>query len=435
VNDLSLGTLLAALAVLLAASGVFSIAETAMMAANRHRLKHRAGQGQRGAQIALDLLAKTDRLLGVILLGNNLINAAAATLTAVIVARLFGAGELALALGTLAVTFAILVFSEITPKVIGATYADRIAPYAAFALNPLLKPPVTWVVAFVNLFVQALLWLARLKPASATEAALTLEEIRSLVLEGQYFRGKHRAMLANLFDLEHATVDDVMTPRHQIHALDLAERPAALREQLATSFHTRLPVCEHSLDNVLGILHIKQVLALQGDGIDAEALRPLLRPPYFVPAGTPLLTQLSQFQHDRQRLGLVVDEYGELKGLVTIEDIVEEIIGEFTTGAPGGGTATEWRREADGSVVVDGMTPLRVLNRRLGLRFPLDGPKTLSGAVVESLGDIPDAGQVVELAGQRVEVLQTQGRAVRVARVTPAVTPAAVPLQTGGGGA
>jgi Mg2+/Co2+ transporter CorB len=433
VNDIPLGTLAVVLAVLLAVSGVFSLAETAMMAANRHRLKHRAGMGEHGARLALELLGKTDRLLGVILLGNNLINAAAATLTAVIVARLFGEGELALALGTVAVTFAILVFSEITPKVIGAMHADKIAPYAAFALNPLLKPPVTWIVAFVNVFVQGLLRLLRLRPASAEESSLTLEETRSLILEGQYFRGKHRAMLANLFDLEHTSVDDVMTPRHQIHALDLAQRPASLREQLATSFHTRLPVCEGTLDNVLGILHIKQVVALQqADEVDAEHLRALLRPPYFVPAGTPLLTQLAHFQHDRQRLGLVVDEYGELKGLVTIEDIIEEIIGEFTTTAPGGGAATEWRRESDGSVVVDGMTPLRVLNRRLGTRFPLDGPKTLGGLVVEALGDIPDAGRVVELHGQRIEVLQAQDRAVRVARLTPAVTPGALPLQTGG---
>ena len=189
-----------------------------MMAANRHRLKHRAGQGHAGARLALELLGRTDRLLGVILLGNNLINAAAATLTAVIVARLFGQGELALALGTLAVTFAILVFSEITPKVIGAAHADRLAPVVSYVLNPLLKPPVTWVVAFVNVFVQALLRLLRIRPAAAGDGALTQEEIRSLVLEGHYFRGKHRAMLANLFDLEHTTVDDVMTPRHQIHA-------------------------------------------------------------------------------------------------------------------------------------------------------------------------------------------------------------------------
>jgi Mg2+/Co2+ transporter CorB len=216
-----------------------------------------------------------------------------------------------------------------------------------------------------------------------------------------------------------------MTPRHQIHALDAGAKPALLREQLATSFHTRLPVCEGSLDSVLGILHIKQVVALQqSDDVDGGRLRELVRPPYYVPAGTPLLTQLSQFQQDRQRLGLVVDEYGELKGLVTIEDIIEEIIGEFTTTAPGGGAATEWKRDADGSVVVDGGTPLRVLNRRLGTHFPLDGPKTLSGLVVEQLGDIPDAGLVVDVAGQRVEVLQTQDRAVRVARLTPVVTPA-----------
>ena len=429
-DEIPLGTLLVFLAVLLAVSGMFSLAETAMMAANRHRLKHRAGKGERGARLALDLLASTDRLLGVILLGNNLINAAAATLTAVIVARLFGEGELALALGTLGVTFAILVFSEITPKVIGATHADRIAPYAAFVLNPLLKPPVTWVVAFVNVFVQALLRLLRLRPEPGAESPLTQEEIRSLVLEGHYFRGKHRAMLANLFDLEHATVDDVMTPRHLIHAIDLADRPALLREQLATTFHTRLPACEHSLDNVLGVLHIKQVLGLQqADEIDAERLKGLLRPPYFVPAGTPLLAQLTQFQQDHQRLGLVVDEYGELQGLVTIEDIIEEIIGEFTTTAPGSGVTAHWRREPDGSVVVDGMTPLRVLNRSLGTRFPLDGPKTISGLIVEALGDIPEAGRGLDLAGQRVEVLQTQDRAVRVARLTPAVTPSASPLQ------
>lgn len=430
-DGVPLGTLLGILAILLAVSGLFSLAETAMMAANRHRLRHRAGKGERGARLALDLLAQTDRLLGVILLGNNLINAAAATLTAVIVARLFGEGELALALGTVAVTFAILVFSEITPKVIGARHADLLAPRVSFVLHPLLKPPVTWLVAFVNLFVQALLGALRLRGGNAAGHALTQEEIRSLVLEGQYFRGKHRAMLANLLDLEHVTVDDVMTPRHQIHALDLAAKPAALREQLATTFHTRLPACEGTLDSLAGILHIRQVIALQSDAVDAERLRSLLRPAYFVPAGTPLLTQLTQFQQDRQRLGLVVDEYGELKGLVTIEDIVEEIIGEFTTSAPGAGSA-EWRRDAAGSVTVDGTASLRVLNRRLGTRFPLDGPKTLSGLIVERLGDIPDAGRALEVEGQRIEVLQVQDRAVRVARLTPAVTPRRPPLQSRG---
>jgi Mg2+/Co2+ transporter CorB len=219
---------------LLASSGFFSIAETAMMATNRHRLKHRAQRGERGAKQALALLAKIDQLLGVILLGNTLVAAGAATLTAVITKRLFGEGELALAVGTIAITFGLLIFSEITPKVIGAAHADRIAPLVSYALTPMLKiaAPVVW---FVNLFVQGLLKAMRINPAADTGATLSQDELRSLVLEGQYFRGKHRAMLANLFDVEAITVDDIMTPRNQIHAVDLMAKPALLAQQLATS--------------------------------------------------------------------------------------------------------------------------------------------------------------------------------------------------------
>ena len=429
-DDIPLSTLAIALGVLLAFSGFFSIAETAMMAVNRYRLKHRAQRGARGAKLALGLLGMTDKLLGVILLGNTLVAAAAATLTAVITKRLFGEGELALALGTVAISFALLVFSEITPKVIGAAHADRIAPYVAYMLTPMLRAltPVVW---FVNLFVQALLKLMRIKPTPDSDTHLTQEELRSLVLEGaQYFRGKHKTMLANLMDLEAITVEDVMTPRNRIHALDLAEKPALLRQQLATSYHSRVPVCEGTLDNLIGVLPLKSVvnLQLQAGELTAERLRPLLRPPYFIPAGTPLLTQLTQFQNDRQRLGLVVDEYGELQGLVTIEDIVEEIIGEFTTQAPGGSEI--YRREPDGSVVVSGMALLRTLNRRLGTQFPLEGPKTLNGLILEHLGDIPDAGLSFRLEGQLVEILQTQDRAVKVVKLLPPVGRGAAPLQS-----
>lgn len=428
-DDISLGALALALIILLVSSGFFSIAETAMMAANRYRLKHQAQRGARGARLALSLLARTDRLLGVILLGNNLINAAAATLASIITVRLFGLGEWPLAFGTVAVTFLILVFSEITPKVVGAAYADQLAPLVSFVLAPLLRAvrPVVW---FVNLFVQALLKLFRFRPAAQPSTTLSQEELRSLVLEGaQYFRGKHKTMLANLMDLEAISVDDVMTPRSQIHALDLAEKPALLRQQLATSYHTRMPVCEGSLDNIVGVLAVKSILhVMQGGELDIERLRGVLRPPYFVPVGTPLLTQLQQFQADRQRLGLVVDEYGELQGLVTIEDIIEEIIGEFTTQAPGGNES--FRREPDGSVTVDGMAPLRTLNRRLGTRFTLDGPKTLNGLIVEHLGEIPDAGISFMLDGQAVEIVQTQDRAVRIVRLLPPVGRSASPLQT-----
>jgi Mg2+/Co2+ transporter CorB len=430
-NDIPLSTLVIALVALLAVSGFFSIAETAMMAVNRHRLRLRAQHGERGAKVALSLLARTDKLLGVILLGNTLINAIATTLTAVITTRLFGQGEVSLMIGGVAIALAILIFSEITPKVVGAAYADRIAPPVGFLLAPMLRLsyPVVW---FVNLFVQGLLILLRLKPGEEVEATLSQEEVRSLVLEGHFFRGKHRAMLANLFDLASVSVDDVMTPRNQIEALDLTDKPALLAQQLATSYHTLLPVYEGSLDNIVGLLHLKQVLRLrQTDEIDAEQLRAILRAPYFIPAGTPLLTQLHQFQADRQRIGLVVDEYGELQGLVSIEDILEEIVGEFTTQGPGGSDV--FRREADGSVVVDGMAPLRMLNRKLGTEFPLEGPKTLNGLIVEYLGEIPDSGISFRLAGQGVEVLQVQDRAVKVVKLLAPVGRApAPPLQTTG---
>ena len=428
-DEIPLSTLALALLVLLVTSGFFSIAETAMMAANRYRLKHQAQRGARGARLAIALLAQTDKLLGVILLGNNLINAAAATLTSVISVRLFGEGEWALASGTIAVTFLILVFSEITPKVVGAAYADRLAPLVSFVLTPMLRAlrPIVW---FVNLFVQALLSLFRFRPSEQPSTTLSQEELRSLVLEGaQYFRGKHKTMLANLMDLEAVSVDDVMTPRSQIHALDISEKPAVLRQQLATSYHTRIPVSEGSLDNIIGILAVKSILhVMQDSELDIERLRAVLRPPYFIPVGTPLLTQLQQFQTDRQRMGLVVDEYGELQGLVTIEDIIEEIIGEFTTQAPG--SAESVRREADGSVIVDGMAPLRVLNRRLGTQFGLDGPKTLNGLIVGHLGEIPDAGTSFDVEGQRLEIVQTQDRAVKVVRLIPPVGRDAAPLQT-----
>jgi Mg2+/Co2+ transporter CorB len=432
-DDIRLSTLALALVLLLVLSGFFSISETAMMAVNRYRLRHRAHRGARGAKLVLSLLAQTDKLLSVILLGSTVVNAAAATLSTLIAVRLFGQGELALGLSTIGISLAILIFSEILPKVIGAAHADRIAAPVSYVLAPLLKAmaPIVWL---PNLVVRGLVRLLRLEPTTESGATLSQEELRTLVLEAQYFRGKHRSMLANLLDVEAVAVDDVMTPRNQIHALDLNAKPAHLEEQLATSYHTRLPAYEDVLDNIVGVVHLKQVVGLQRAGeVDADALRSILRPAYFVPAGTPLLVQLQQFQNDRERMGLVVDEYGELQGLVTIEDIMEEIIGDFTTQAPAAGES--WAREPDGSFVVDGMAALRTLNRKLGTQFPLEGPKTLNGLIVEQLGDIPEAGTRATVAGQPLEILQTQDRAVKVVRLLPPVGRAAAPapLQSQGG--
>jgi Mg2+/Co2+ transporter CorB len=390
-----------------------------MMALNRYRLKALVRLGNRGAIVTTELLARTDRLLGVILLGNNLINAAAAVLVSLITVRLFGENEIALAVGTLIVTFLILVFSEITPKVIGATYAEQIALPLAFVLKPLLKAlyPLVW---FVNLFVQSLLWLLRLKPANATESKMTPDELRTLVLEaGNYIPKKHQSILLNLFDLESITVNDVMTPRNQIEAIDIDAPPEVLRQQIATAYHRRLPLYQGRPDNIIGIILLRKVLALGADvELNAAQLRDIMREPYFIPAGTPLFTQLQQFQENQDRLCFVVDEYGELMGLLTLEDIVEELIGEFATHSPL--QSAHFHRQDNGSYVVEGGSLLRELNRKLGYHFPLDGPKTLNGLILEHFRDIPEPGTSARIAGHRLDVMQTQDRVVKAVRLAPA---------------
>jgi Mg2+/Co2+ transporter CorB len=409
--------LFALLGGLLFLSACFSATETAMMAINRYRLKHAAEMGQRGAQLTQALLDRTDKLLGVILLGNNLVNIAAATLSTIISIRLFGDSDIALSVATLILTFLILVFSEVTPKVLGSSYPERIAYPAAYLLTPLLKLayPVVW---FVNLFVQGILKALRIKPPEPGQGtSLGLQELRTIVLEssGRLPREHHR-ILVNLLELEDITVDDVMTPRSQIEAVDLADDPERLRQQLTTSHHTRLVVQQDSLDTVLGVLHIRRVLhALTGEEIDPGMLRENLEEPYFVPAGTPLFTQLNNFQRGRRRLALVVDEYGELQGLVTLEDLLEEMVGEFTTQAPS--DVGYLRRDADGSWLVEGGVSLRHLNRKLGLDLPLDGPKTLNGLLLEHFEDIPEAGVSIKLGNVPVEIVQTQDRAVKMARI------------------
>lgn len=417
-NDIPLGVLIGALAVLLILSGFFAMSETSMMALNRYRLKHLVKQGHRGAKLTAYLLDHTDKLLGILLLGNNLLNAAAAALVTVITIKLFGDNEWSLTVGTLAVTFLILVFSEITPKVLGAAYPERIAIPASFVLTPLLRLayPVIW---FVNLFVKLLLWLMRLSPKNAETHSLSPEELRTLVLEaGHYIPQKHQSILLNLFSLEKITVDDVMTPRNQIEAIDINASAEEIRHQLSTSHHTRLPVYQGQLDNIIGQIHMRKVLhQTQAGELDAEALREVMREPYFIPAGTALFTQLQHFQETQRRAGLVVDEYGELLGLVSLEDILEEIVGEFTTHAPAQGSA--YRRQEDGGWLVDGGSLLRDLNRKLALQFPLDGPKTLNGLILEHLEDIPEAGISLKIADIALEIIQTQDRAVKVVKIFP----------------
>ena len=387
-----------------------------MMAVNRYKLATLARSGHGGALRAQRLLAQTDKLLGVILLGSTVSTTGAATLAALTAQRLLGDDKWVLGAGTLLVSFALLVFSEISPKVVGANYADRIAPRIAYLLVPMLRV-ANPIVSFVNLFVSGILRVLRMQQQPG-EQKLSREEVRALVLEGsRYLPPKHHMMLVNLLDLERILVDDIMTPRREIDALDLDAPVEDLRSRLESGFHSRVPVCRGQPDNIVGIVLVRQLLHRWSDSNwRGEDLLPLLRAPYYVPSGTPLLTQLQHFQESRERLGLVVDEYGELLGLISLEDILEEIVGEFTTDAAGG---DQFRPEADGSVVVDGSILLRKLNRRLGTKFPSKGPRTLNGLILEHFGDIPEAGVSMRAGDHALEILHTQDRAVRTVRVLP----------------
>lgn len=417
-DEFSLGELFLALVIILILSGFFSSSETSMMSLNRHRLNHLVRKGNKRAKLTSGLLAKTDKLLGSILFGNTLLNVAAATLTEVIVLRLFGHGNnTALILGSLIITFIILVFSEIMPKVIASSHPERIALSASYGLAFSIKLfyPVVFIATAI---VRTTLKLLRIKiQTDQSKQTVSLEEVRMMVLEAeQFLPQRHQKMLLNLVDLELIVIDDVMIPRGQIEALDINAETRVLKQQLATCHHTLLPVYENALDNIIGILHVRKTLSLlQRESFNGEDLRELLLEPYFIPSGTTLLMQLQHFQERQLRLGLIVDEYGELLGLVTLENILEEIVGDFTTQSPS--QTGKFYRQEDGSLFIEGSTLLRDLNRKMGLHFPLNGAKTLNGLILEHLQDIPEAGTSLKISGYPIEIIQTQDRVVKIARI------------------
>jgi len=408
--------LLAALVLLLVLSAFFAMAETGMMAINRYRLRALERTGHRGARLASDLLRETDKLLSVLLAGNTLVNAAITMLVGVMTIDLFGHDRIVLGAATIVVALLILVFAEITPKVIGARYPEQTALAASYVLKPLVKG-FAWMLWIANLFVRCLLWLLRIPTEQNAQQRLSIEELRMLVLEsGQFMPKKHQSILVNLFDLEAITVEDVMTPRAQIEAVDLEASAENLLAQLTTAYHTRLVAYRGELGNLAGILHLRKVMhLLRAEEFNRKALAELIAKPYFVPTGTHVFAQLQYFQENRQRMALVVDEYGELQGLVTLEDIIEEIIGEFTTTAPVRSEVYAW--DKDGSALVEGSSVLRELNRKLGLALPLDGPKTLNGLILEHLQDIPGAGVALKIADVPMEIVQTQDRVIKTVRL------------------
>jgi Mg2+/Co2+ transporter CorB len=422
-EDLSLGWMVAVLVLLLAVSAFFSIAETAMMAINRYRLKYLVSEGNRAAMRVAELLKRTDRLLGGILIGNTLAITVATAVAGLIAARLFGEETLVVFLTPVVVGFIIIVFSEITPKVIGATHSEAAALWLSLPIKislRLLDMPA-W---FINLFARPLLRLFGIKPGQDTDAPkLSPEEIRSLVLESSSFMPKkHLSILLNLFDVGAVTVQDIMVPRARIESIKLDDDMETLLRHLITAHHQRIPVFRDALGEVVGVLHLRKVIAaLPAGTLDKAELESLLAPPYFVPAGTAVLSQLQYFQENRTSIALVVDEYGELMGLVTLEDILEEIIGKFTTTVPSAAPTLGW--DKNGTATAEGATPVREVNRALGLSLPVEGPRTLNGLILEHLQDIPEAEVSIKIGNVPIEILHTQGRAVKTVRIFKPVEP------------
>jgi Mg2+/Co2+ transporter CorB len=415
-NDWPWWAQLALVIVLLAVSAFFSITETSMMAANRHRIRHLANHGNKGAKNTLNLLSRTEELLSVVLIGNNLVNTIAPVLIAGIALHAFGNNTSVLSISTGCAAILIIIFCEITPKVIGATHPEKISIFSSWIIRPLIVmlKPIMWL---INVFVTGLLKLFRVETDSDKNNQMSAEELRSVVMESTHFiPNKHRSILVNLFNLESIQVDDVMTPRSRMEVLDLSKPIENVIHQLETCYHNKLPVCEEDSDKIIGILAVRKALSLLGDEeLSHQHFKDLLSEPYFIPSGTPVLQQLQFFQENQERIGLVVDEYGITQGLVTIEDILEELIGEFTTSLPDLAIKTKWLD--DDTYIADGSSSLRDLNRLLGLALPIEGPKTLNGLLIEALEDIPDNEVSIKINGVIMEIMQVDEQIIKTVRI------------------
>jgi Mg2+/Co2+ transporter CorB len=415
-NETSLTALFITLACLILLSGFFSSSETGMMSLNRYRLKHMAQTGHKGAKRAHRLLQRTDQLIGVILIGNNFVNIFASAIATVIAIRIWG--DAGIAIATVLLTIVILIFAEVTPKTLAALFPEKIAFPASYVLAPLLKIlyPVVWA---VNLFTGGILKLLRVSPEDIANDHLSREELRTLVNEaGALIPAKHKDMLVSILDLEKVTVTDIMVPRNEVVGIDLDNDLDSILRLLRNSQHTRLPVYRGDINDIQGILHLRNTTKLlQKDDLNKDMIVQLCTEPYFVPESTPLNTQLINFQKGRRRFGIVVDEYGEVLGLATLEDILEEIVGEFTTDYAS--TSPDIIPQDNGTYIIDGSASLRVINKSLAWKLPIDGPKTLNGLITETLENIPDSNVCLRVGGHRVEVLQIKDNVVKAAIVHP----------------
>ncbi len=417
-SDIPTSMLFGILFLLILLSAFFSGSETALMTLNRYRLKHLAKAGHPGAKRASRLLKRPDRLIGLILLGNNFVNILASSLATIIALRLGGEGAIAIAAGLL--TLVILIFAEVAPKTLAALRPERLAFPASFIYIPLLKLfyPLVWV---VNGIANTLLKRIGISPEDADGQLLSQEELRTVVMEaGAMIPKKHQKMLLSILDLEKVEVEDIMIPRNEVDGIDLEESLDDVIRQLRTSQYTRLPVFNDGIDNVVGLINVRKALhALsENEEITKAKLEEISEPPYFIPEGTPLNKQLLNFQRKKRRVGLVVDEYGDFLGLVTLADLLEEIVGEFTTDPSD--SIQDVQPQEDGSYLVAGNASIKELVKTFKWDLPTEGPRTINGLIIEYLEAIPEPGTSLLLEGYPVEILQTQDNAVRMIRIEPA---------------
>jgi Mg2+/Co2+ transporter CorB len=421
VSDIPLSLLFSALFFLIIFSAFFSSSETGMMSLNRYRLRHLSKQGHSGAKRASKLLARTDRLIGVILIGNNFVNIAAASIATIIAQRIWVDNpEFGVSMATILLTLVILIFAEVTPKTIAANHPEKIAFPASILLKPLLFLLMPFVYV-VNIITNFLISLTRLDLNQDNKDHLSTEEFRTLVHEaGAVIPAKRQQMLLSILDLETVRVNDIMVPRNEVVGIDLDDNIRDIETMLRTSQHTRLPVWKGNINNIIGMLHMRNAAkVLSQDSFNKAELLQVTREPYFVPETAQLHNQLFNFQTEQRRIAIVVDEYGNVQGIATLEDILEEIVGEFTSDMAS--TSQDLTPQDDGSYIVDGTTNLRELNKTLEFDLAIDGPKTFSGLIIEHLESIPDSNICLKIDGYRIEILKMRANTIASAKIIKAV--------------
>ncbi len=411
-NDIPLSVLFGVLAGLLLLSAFFSGSETALMTINRYRLQHLVKRKHKSAIKVHNLLQRPDRLIGLILLGNNFVNILASSLTTVIAIRITGESGIAIAAGIL--TFIVLIFSEVAPKTLAASKPEILAYPAAWIYTPMLKLlyPVVWM---VNLIANLLLRIFGVNGKNLSQDTLNVEELKSIVSNsGAALPQRYQNMLVGIIDLESATVEDIMTPRNEIIGINLEDSLEDIIAQIKTSHHTRLPVYKKSINRVIGFLHLRRMFSLvSNQEFSKQSLIDNLIKPTFIPASTPLHKQVHNFKVEKVRIGLVVDEYGDVEGIITLDDLLTEIVGELSIDEP------DVKQQKDGSFMVDGSVTIRELNRITQWELPTDGPKTLNGLILEFMETIPKPGTSVKLHGYRLEIIERDGNAIKLVKFHP----------------